>query len=78
MRCFYAFLLCVSIANGFDLTSAKYKQHWQEWKSFYGKTYESEAQDVARYAVWKNNLQVRYIHNVEMGRGNPIRGCYYI
>ena len=54
-----AFLLCASIANGIDLTSGKYEQHWQQWKSFYGKTYESEVQDIARFAVWKNNLQIR-------------------
>ena len=51
-------LLCASIAYGFDLTYEDYKQHWQKWKSFYGKTYESKAVDDARFAVWKDNLKV--------------------
>lgn len=58
MRCFYAFLLSISIANGLDLTHEEYKRYWQEWKSFYGKSYESDVLDNAHFAVWKNNLEV--------------------
>lgn len=58
MKCFVALLLCVSIANGVDLTIEEYRQHWQEWKTFYGKTYESEDINSARFAVWKENLKV--------------------
>lgn len=66
MRCSYALvLLCVSLANGLDLTAEEYKRHWQEWKSFYGKTYESEDVDNANFDVWMNNLKVS-----EFTRGN--------
>lgn len=60
MKCFLALLLlCVnSVAKDIDLTFEEYKQHWQEWKSFYGKTYESEAEKTARFSVWRENLKV--------------------
>lgn len=59
MRCFFVLLLSVSIANGLDLTHDEHKRHWQEWKSFYGKSYKSDILDTAHFAVWKNNLEVR-------------------
>ncbi|KAL9976055.1 hypothetical protein ACROYT_G013290 [Oculina patagonica] len=65
MRCFYAFLLCVSIANGLDLTAEEYERHWQAWKSFYGKTYESDVSDNLHFTVWKNNLELIRKHNSE-------------
>jgi len=55
--------MCVAMANAIELTLDEYKQHWQEWKSFYGKTYESEAVNSARFAVWKNNLKFIQQHN---------------
>ena len=58
MKCFITILMCVAMADAIELTLEEYKQHWQEWKSFYGKTYESEAVNSARFAVWKNNLKV--------------------
>ena len=60
MKCFLALLLlCVnSVAKEIDLTFEEYKQHWQEWKSFYGKSYESEAENTARFSVWRENLKV--------------------
>ena len=58
MRCFYVFLLSVSIASGLDLTHDDYKRYWQEWKSYYGKSYKSDILDKVHFAVWKNNLEV--------------------
>ena len=58
MRCFLVFFLSVSIVKSLDLTHEEYKRYWQEWKSFYGKSYESDILDKAHFAVWKNNLQV--------------------
>lgn len=65
MRCFFVFLLSVSIANGLDLTHDEYKRHWQEWKSFYGKSYKSDILDTGHFAVWKNNLELIQKHNSE-------------
>lgn len=53
------FLLCASFANCLNLSPATYKQHWQKWKSFYGKEYESEIHYNARFSIWQNNLKVR-------------------
>ena len=52
------FFLSVSIVKSLDLTHEEYKRYWQEWKSFYGKSYESDILDKAHFAVWKTNLQV--------------------
>lgn len=51
------FLLCASFANCLNLSPATYKQHWQKWKSFYGKEYESEIHDNARFSIRQNNLK---------------------
>lgn len=58
MRCFYFFLLSVSLASSLNLTHEEYKRYWQEWKSFYGKSYKSDILDQAHFIVWKNNLEV--------------------
>lgn len=72
MRCFYALffvvLLYVSKANGLDLTPDEYSQHWHEWKSFYGKTYESDVLESAHFAVWKNNLEVSEFYSLQISR----------
>jgi len=65
MRSFLVFFLSISIAKSLDLTHEEYKRYWQEWKSFYGKSYESDILDKAHFAVWKNNLQRIQKHNSE-------------
>lgn len=51
--------LCASIASSFEVTYQEYyQQHWQRWKSFYGKTYGSETEEDERFAVWNGNLRV--------------------
>ncbi|XP_020631226.1 cathepsin L1-like [Orbicella faveolata] len=65
MRCFYFFLLSVSLASSLNLTHEEYKRYWQEWKSFYGKSYKSDILDQAHFIVWKNNLERIQKHNSE-------------
>ena len=78
MRCFYVFLLSVSIASGLDLTHEDYKRYWQEWKSFYGKSYKSDLLDNVHFAVWKDNLKVSKFYFAKIAdliynrAGNPV------
>lgn len=65
MKYLCVFLLCASFANSLDQSSATYKQHWPEWKSFYGKKYESEIQDNVRFSIWQKNLEYVLKHNSE-------------
>ena len=59
MAHFLAFLLWLSVqVNGMKLTSDQYEHYWQEWKSFYGKSYRSVAEEITRFALWKDNVKV--------------------
>lgn len=56
---FIVLFLFASIAGSFEVTYQEYyQQHWQTWKSFYGKTYGSETEEEERFAVWNDNLRV--------------------
>lgn len=58
MKCFLVLLMCVSMAKGIDLTIEECKKHWEEWKSFYDKNYNSDVEQVERFAIWLDNLKV--------------------
>lgn len=59
MKVVVAFVLCVSVASCAVLQFDDYKEQWQAWKTFHGKQYETDTQEAARYAIWRDNLRVR-------------------
>lgn len=58
MKVVVAFVLCVSVASCAVLQFDDYKEQWQAWKTFHGKQYETDTQEAARYAIWRDNLRV--------------------
>ena len=60
MKGFIAFVLCLAFASGHILKFGEYEEQWQAWKSFHDKKYETETQEEARYAIWRDNLRVSW------------------
>ena len=58
MKRVVAFLLCLSVANCAVLKFDEYKQRWQAWKTFHDKKYETDTEEEARFAIWRDNLRV--------------------
>ena len=58
MKGVVAFLLCLSVANCAVLKFDEYKQQWQAWKTFHDKKYETDTEEEARFAIWRDNLRV--------------------
>ena len=58
MKGVIAFVLCLSVASGAVLKFDEYNEQWQAWKTFYGKIYETDTEEEARYAIWRDNLRV--------------------
>ena len=57
MKGFIAFVLCLAFANG-HILQTEYEQQWQAWKTFYEKKYNTDTEEEARYAIWRDNLRV--------------------
>jgi len=55
----------VSSSWDFVLKFDEYKQEWQAWKTFHDKKYETDTEDEARYAIWRDNLRRIQQHNSE-------------
>ena len=53
-----AFMLCLSVASCAVLKFDEYKEQWQAWKTFHDKKYETDTEEEARYAIWRDNLRV--------------------
>ena len=53
-----AFVLCLSVASSAVLKYDEYNDQWQAWKTFHGKIYETDTEEEARYAIWRDNLRV--------------------
>jgi len=53
-----AFVLFASVVRCAVLKFDEYKQQWQAWKTFHDKKYETETEEQARYAIWRDNLRV--------------------
>ena len=53
-----AFVLCLSVTSSAALKFDEYKQQWQAWKTFHDKKYETDTEEEARYAIWRDNLRV--------------------
>ena len=60
MKSFIAFVLCLAFASGHILKFGEYEEQWQAWKSFHDKKYETDTQEEARYAIWRDNLRVSW------------------
>jgi len=58
MKGVIAFVLGLSVASCAVLKFDEYKQQWQAWKTFHGKQYETDTEEEARYAIWRDNLRV--------------------
>ena len=52
------FLLCLSVASSAVLKFDEYKEQWLAWKTFHGKQYNTDTEEGARYAIWRDNLRV--------------------
>ena len=53
-----AFVLCLSVASSAVLKYDEYNDQWQAWKTFHGKIDETDTEEEARYAIWRDNLRV--------------------
>lgn len=65
MKGVLAFVLCLFVANCAVVKFDEYKEQWQAWKTFHNKKYETDTEERARYAIWRDNLRVckhRYIN----------------
>ena len=58
MKVVVAFALCLSVASCAVLKFDEYNEQWQAWKTFHGKQYETDTEEGARYAIWRDNLRV--------------------
>ena len=58
MKGVIAFVLCLSAARSAVLKFDEYKEQWQAWKTFHDKKYETDTEEEARYAIWRDNLRV--------------------
>ena len=58
MKGVIAFVLCLSAASSAVLKFDEYKDQWQAWKTFHDKKYETDTEEEARYAIWRDNLRV--------------------
>ena len=56
-RC-YRVVLYLSAASSAVLKFDEYKEQWQAWKTFHDKKYETDTEEEARYAIWRDNLRV--------------------
>ncbi|XP_020631218.1 cathepsin L1-like [Orbicella faveolata] len=65
MKGVIAFVLGLSVASCAVLKFDEYKQQWQAWKTFHGKQYETDTEEEARYAIWRDNLRKIQQHNSE-------------
>ena len=61
MKGFLAFVLCVVATSGDVLKFGEYEEQWLAWKSFHDKKYETQTQEDARYAIWRDNLRVSVV-----------------
>lgn len=51
-----AFLCCLALTSGFVLNGGDDAQ-WRAWKAFYKKSYETQSEENARRAIWRDNLK---------------------
>ncbi|KAL9976060.1 hypothetical protein ACROYT_G013303 [Oculina patagonica] len=65
MKGVIAFVLCLSVASGAVLKFDEYQEQWQAWKTFHAKKYETDTEEAARYAIWRDNLRKVQQHNSE-------------
>ena len=67
MKGVIAFVLCLSVANCAVLKFDEYEEQWQAWKTFHDKKYETDTEEGARYAIWRDNLRVckRFTNDVD-------------
>jgi hypothetical protein len=54
-------VLLVAVANGFVLKFEQDEQQWQAWKSFHGKKYTTDTEELSRKGIWRDNLRVSII-----------------
>ena len=75
MKAVLAFVLCLSVANSAVLKFREYEEQWQAWKSFHDKSYLTDTEEQARYAIWRDNLRVcnsrmKYYMRMRIGNSN--------
>ena len=58
MKGVIALVLCLSVAGCAVLKFDEYTEQWQAWKTFHDKQYETDTEEEARYAIWRDNLRV--------------------
>jgi len=58
MKGVIAFVLFFSVASSAFLKFDEYKQQWQAWKTLHDKKYDTDTEEEARYAIWRDNLRV--------------------
>ena len=58
MKAVLAIVFCLSVANSAVLKFREYEEQWQAWKSFHDKSYQTDTEEQARYAIWRDNLRV--------------------
>ena len=56
----FAAYLCVSVAL---VSAGEFSAEWNEWKTLHGKIYESEREELTRYATWVANKAYIEEHN---------------
>ncbi|XP_078367909.1 cathepsin L-like [Oculina patagonica] len=65
MKGVIAIVLCLSVASCAVLKFDEYQEQWQAWKTFHAKKYETDTEETARYAIWRDNLRKIQQHNSE-------------
>ncbi|XP_066577463.1 cathepsin S [Amia ocellicauda] len=48
---------------------ASLNEHWEMWKSYHGKDYSSQREELGRRLTWEKNLRLTEQHNLEASMG---------
>lgn len=65
MKIFLILALFVVAAYGHFLKFEEDQAEWLAWKSFHDKKYDTQTEEDARYAIWRDNLKKIQQHNSE-------------
>ena len=67
MSYFYQLLLlvCIFCLGLVSSTKARFTltEEWKAWKSYHGKNYESELEEIEKHIVWQSNKEYVDKHN---------------
>ncbi|XP_048207434.1 procathepsin L-like [Perognathus longimembris pacificus] len=66
--CLLLAILCLGMASAAPTFDPSLDTEWTEWKTKYGKSYNSD-EDIFRRAIWEENYKMIAVHNEEYSQG---------